>query len=474
MASTNNPFSNFISSFNADPKGEAEGRYIQANTSKTQSEADILKDRLKWRGIFGNATDITPTAKAGELSNPTVDAGAAVKTTGVKAGQNLLFSGLDANGNLIPRPNINARDFGLASLMFGNSPSEATSRMMSPNGGFDKPIAPPRVDAKLAEFTDDNTKVVYRQLAHPDGSGVFNTDGSPAMKPLNPNTVKTTMPSAAGGNVLQTTPGLDGGPPTTTVFNPPGSQIVDPNQLAAAFKIAHATDIAGRGKSPDGMDDLDYIVAKRIGHMDASGKVNPNIPMLNQDELRSIQNLTRTIMAGDASIPLSSAVDAAIDHHTEISQGSIVPKDYDNRGFFDNWLNNNNGNETEKDANSVELPQMGGDKKFSTSKGYKRQLGVVTPETEARGRYSNLKDDDKVVPLSTRLAGNAVDKAGIPGIMAGATGKPEFASKLEMNAAGEPVNVVIGKFYHHQGKFYVGEMQDGGKIVARQITNTKK
>lgn len=467
MASTNNPFSNFISSFNADPKGEAEGRYIQANTSKTQSEADILKDRLKWRGIFGNATDITPTAKAGELSNPTVDAGAAVKTTGVKAGQNLLFSGLDANGNLIPRPNINARDFGLASLMFGNNPSEATSRMMSPNGGFDKPIAPPRVDAKLAEFTDPNTGVTYRQRANADGSGMFQEDGSPAMVPLNPNTVKTTMPSSAGGNVLQTTPGLNGEAPVTTVFNPPGSQIVDPNQLAAAFKIAHATDIAGRGKAPDGMDDLDYIVAKRIGHMDASGKVNPNIPMLNQDELRSIQNLTRTIMSGDASIPLSSAVDAAMDHHDEISRGSIIPRDYDEGWGL--WTNKD-----EVDANNVLLPQMGGNKKFSTSKGYKRQLGVVTPETEARGRYSNLKDDDKVVPLSTRLAGNAVDKAGIPGIMAGATGKPEFASKLEMNAAGDPVNVVIGKFYHHQGKFYVGEMQDGGKIVARQITNTKK
>ena len=476
MASTTNPFVNAINSFAADPKGEAEGRYITANTAKTKNEADILADRLKWRGIFGTATDIATTAKAGELSNPTVDAGAAVRTTGVKGGQNLLFDGLDVNGNLIPKPNISARDFGLASLMFGNNPSEATSRMMSPNGGFDKPVPPvkpPRGDIKLAEYTDPTTNVTWVQRRDADGFGLITDSGQPAMVALNPENAKVTLPSIAGGQGVVAKANPSGGAPVIEQLNLPGSQIVDPNTLANAFKIAHAQDIASRGKSTDGWDDLDFIVAKRIGHVDASGKVNPNVPMLNQDELLSIQNLTRTIMSGDPSIPLGAAVAAAVDHHTEISQGSIVPKDYDNRGFFDNFLGQG-GNESEMDANKVELPQMGGDKKFSTSKGYKRELGEVSPAREARGRYSNLEDTDMVVPLSTRLAGNAVDKAGIPGIIAGATGKPEFASQLKINAAGEPTNVVIGKFYHHQGKFYVGEMQEGGKVIARQITNTKK
>ena len=472
MASQTNPFVNAINSFAADPEGEAKGRYIVANTAKTQNEADILADRIKWRGIFGNATDIAPTAKAGELSNPTVDSGAAYKATGYKGGQKLLFD-IDGQGNLIPKADISPRDFGLASLMFGNNPTETTSRMMSPNGGFDKPAPAPRVDYKLAEYTDPNTGVVYRQRAHPDGSGVFLENGAPAMIALNPETVKTIMPSAAGGQVLQTVAGKDGAPPTTTALNLPGSRVIDPKDLAKAFQIAHANDVKSRGTAPDGMSDIDFLVAKHIGHIGPNGQVNKGVPMLNADELRSIQNLTQTIMGADPSIPLSVAVSAAIDHHKEISQGSIVPKDYDNRGFFDNFLWSG-GASDEKDAAGVELPQLGSGARFSTSKGYIQKSGDVAPATEARGRYSDLPDDVKVVPLSVRLAGNAVDDSGLSSIMSGATGKPEFSTKLERNDKGEPTNLTAGKFYHEGGKFFVAEFGEGGNVVARQITNIKK
>lgn len=460
MASKSNPFVNAINSFNADPEGEAKGRYIVANTAKTQNEADILADRLKWRGVFGNATDIAPTAKAGELSNPTVDTGAAYKATGYKGGQKLLFD-IDSQGNLIPKADINARDFGLASLMFGNNPTEATSRMMSPNGGFDKPTPAPRVDYKLAEYTDPNTGVVYRQRANNDGSGMFLENGAPAMIALNPETVRTIMPSAAGGQVLQTRLGADGAAPTTTALNLPGSNMIDGSKLAQAAKMAHANDAKTRGLAPEGMSDIDFLVAKHIGHIGPNGQVNKGVPMLNADELRSIQNLTQTIMGSDPSIPLSVAVSAAIDHHKDISQGNVTARDYDKGWGW--WLN-----EDEKDAGGVELPQLGG--KFSTSKGYKRETGDVPKERESRGRYSDLGNDTKVVPLSVRLAGNAVDETGLSQIMAGSTGKPEFSTQLP--PAGTALEA--GRFYHDGSKFYVAEFGEGGKVVARQITNIKK
>ena len=468
MASQPNPFVNAINSFNADPEGEAKGRYIQANTSKTQNEADILADRIKWRNIFGTATDISPTAKAGELSNPTVDAGSAFKATGMKGGQNLLFD-IDGQGNLIPKANTTARDFGLASLLMGHAPSEVSSRMMSPNGGFDKPTPAPRIDYKLAEFTDPNTGETYRQRANQDGSGVFKQDGSPDMVVLNPNTVRTIMPSVAGGRALQTTPGKDGAAPTTTELNLSGSTMIDGLQLALASKTAHANDAKTRGVAPEGMSDIDYLVAKHIGHISPSGEVNNGIPMLNADELRSIQNLTARIMGSDPTIPLSVAVSASIDHHKDISQGRVVPKDYDNRGLFDNFLGLG-GAENELDANNVELPQLGKGARFSTSKGYKRELGEVPKQREDRGRYSDLPDDVKVVPLAVRLAGNAVDETGLSQIMAGATGKPEFSTQLP--PTGTPLEA--GKFYHDGSKFYVAEFGSNGAVVARQITNIKK
>lgn len=468
MASQPNPFVNAINSFAADPEGEAKGRYVQANTAKTQNEADILADRLRWRGIFGAATDIAPTAKAGELSNPTVDAGSAFRATGLKGGQNLLFD-IDKGGNLIPRADITPRDFGLASLLMGNAPNQTTSQMMSPTGGFEKPTPAPKVDYKLVEFTDPNTGVTYRQRANSDGSGVIKQDGSPDMVPLNPNTVKTIMPSAANGQVLQTTPGKDGAAPTTTALNLSGSNMIDGSKLAQAAKIAHANDTITRGMAPEGMSNIDYLVAKHIGHISPSGEVNKGVPMLNADELRSIQNLTAKIMGSDPAIPLSVAVAASIDHHKDISQGRVVPRDFDNRGLFDNFLGLG-GSEDELDAAGVELPQLGKGAKFSTSKGYKRELGEVPKQREDRGRYSDLPDDVKVVPLAVRLAGNAVDETGLSQIMAGATGKPEFSTQLP--PAGTPLEA--GKFYHDGSKFYVAEFGSNGAVVARLITNIKK
>lgn len=467
---TVNPFVAGLQSFAADPEGEAKGRYILANTTKTQNEADILADRKKWRALFGQATDITPTAKAGELSNDKVDSGAAYAATGVGSGQKMLFD-TDAQGNLVPKATPpSAKDVGLASILLSRSqPNEVVSRMLSPSGGFDKPLAAPKTDYKLHEFSDTNTGIHYRQLANADGSPRFKENGEPEMAALNPNTVKTTMPSAAGGQVLQTSQSA-GGAPVTTALNLPGSRLIDSTKLSQIARLAHAKDAASRGLAPEGMNDLEFVVAKRIGHIGPDGKVNTGVPMLNPDEVESIKSLTDTIMASDATIPLSMAVSAAIDHHQDIAQGKIVTKDYDNRGFWDNFGGNNNGAADEKDAAGVELPQYGGKREYSTSKGYKRTLGEVLPATASRGKYSDLPDDTKVVPLSVRLAGNAVDETGIAQIMADNTGKPVFSKTLPDDLS----TVKNGEFYHKDGKFYVAEMLEGGKVVPRLITNIKK
>ena len=466
-----NPFVSALQSFAADPEGEAKGRYILANTTKTQNEADILADRKKWRALFGQATDITPTAKAGELSNDKVDSGAAYAATGVGSGQKILFD-TDAQGNLVPKATPpSAKDVGLASILLSRSqPNEVVSRMLSPSGGFDKPLADPKIDYKIHEFSDNNTNIHYRQLVNADGSPKFKANGEPDMVPLNPNTVKTTMPSAAGGQVLQTSQS-GGNAPVTTALNIAGSHLIDNTKLSQIARLAHANDAAARGIAPEGMSDLEFVVAKRIGHIGPDGKENKGVPMLNPDEIESIKSLTDTVMSGDATIPLSMAVSAAIDHHQDMAQGKLVIKDYDNRGFFDNFLGNNNGSDDEKDAAGVELPQYGGGKKYSTSKGYKRSVGEVLPATASRGKYSDLPDDTKVVPLSVRLAGNAVDETGIAQIMANNTGKPVFSKALPDDLS----EVKNGEFYHtRDGKFYVAEMLEGGRVVPRLITNIKK
>lgn len=474
MASTTNPFVAGLQSFAADPEAEAKGRYIQANTAKTQNEADILADRKKWRALFGQANDLNPTVRAGELSNDKIDVTGAYKGNAAAGGAKMLFD-TDTNGNLVPKTDmygrqvpIDPKTFSLASLLMGHAPSEVTSRALG-SGGFDKPLAAPKTDYKLHEFSDTNTGIHYRQLANADGSPRFKENGEPEMAALNPNTVKTTMPSAAGGQVLQTSQSA-GGAPVTTALNLPGSRLIDSTKLSQIARLAHANDAAARGLAPEGMNDLEFVVAKRIGHIGPDGKVNVGVPMLNPDEVESIKSLTDTIMASDATIPLSMAVSAAIDHHQDIAQGKIVTKDYDNRGFWDNFGGNNNGAADEKDAAGVELPQYGGKREYSTSQGYKRTLGEVLPVTASRGKYSDLPDDTKVVPLSVRLAGDAVDETGVAQIMANNTGKPVFSKTLPADLS----TVKNGEFYHKDGKFYVAEMQESGKVVPRLITNIKK
>ena len=472
MASTTNPFVAGLQSFAADPEGEAKGRYITANTAKTQHEADILASRKAWREKFGLATDITPTAKAGELSNDKVDAGAAYAATGTGSGQKMLFD-TDPQGNLIPKKIApTARDVGLASLLLSKQqPGEVVSRMLG-SGGFDKPLAAAKTDYKLHEYSDTNTGIHYRQLANADGSPRFKANGEPEMAPLNPNTVKTTMPGAAGGQVLQTSQAV-GGAPVTTALNLSGSRMIDPNQLTQAIKIAHASDAKSRGIAPTGMNDLEFLIAKKIGHIDGTGK-KTEVPMLNPDEVQSIQRTATWIMSSDPSITLSEATAAAIDSHPDIAKGNIVNKDYDNKGFFDNFLGLG-GSDNEKDAAGIELPQYGGSREYSTSKDYVRNAGTATPDRESRGRYSNIKGDSQVVPLAARLAGDAVNETGIPQIMAGATGRPEFATKLQRDPTTKnPISIEVGKFYHEEGKFYVGDWGPNGTVRARLITNIKK
>jgi hypothetical protein len=460
---TPNPFVAGLQSFMADPEAEAKGRYITANTAKTQNEADILADRKKWRAKFGLATDITPTAIAGELSNDKVDAGAAYGATGVSSGHKMLFD-TDAKGNLVPKATPpTAKDVGLASLLLSKSqPNEVVSRMLSPSGGFDKPLAAAKTDYKLYEFTDTNTGIQYRQLANADGSPKFKGNGEPEMAALNQNTVKTAMPGAAGGQVLQTTQQA-GQAPVTAALKLPGSQLIDPAKLSQIARLAHANDAASRGVAPEGMNDLEFMIAKRINHIGPDGNINKGVPMLNPDEVESIKSLADTIMAGDATIPLSVAVSAAIDHHDDLAKGRTYKGDYD-KGLGI-WINDN-----EKDADKQLLPQYPG-KEYTTSQGYVRKpTDVVSTATRARGKYSNLPDDTKVVPLSVRLAGEAVDETGIAQLMSNNTGKPVFSKALPSVES----ELVAGEFYHQGSKFYVAEFGEGGKVVPRLITNIKK
>jgi hypothetical protein len=506
---TLNPFVAGLQSFAADPEGEAKGRYIMANTAKTQNEADILADRKKWRTLFGGATDITPTAKAGELSNDKVDAGAAYAATGVGSGQRMLFD-TDAGGNLVPKATPpSAKDVGLASILLSRGqPTEVVSRMLSPTGGFDKPLAPAKTDYKLHEFTDANTGIHYRQAANADGSPKFKGNGEPEMVALNPssvkkpvvslheftdtntgihyrqvanadgspkfdasgkpemvalnqNTVKTSMPSAAGGNVLQTSQAA-GAAPVTTTLKVPGSQMIDTSRLSQIARLAHANDAASRGLAPDGMTDLEFVIAKRIGHIGPDGKQNANIPMVNPDEVESIKSLADTIMGGDATIPLSVAVSAAIDHHKDLAAGRTYKGDYDKGLGW--WIT-----DFETDANKQLLPQYK-DKHYTTSSGY-IQKKDATPAQKARGKYSDLPDDAKVVPLSVRLAGDAIDETGIAQLLASNnTGQPVFSTTLPE----KPTDMVAGQFYHKGGKFYIAEFGAGGAVTARLITNIKK
>ena len=506
---TPNPFVAGLQSFAADPEGEAKGRYITANTAKTQHEADILASRKAWRLKFGQAADLTPTAIAGELSNDKVDAGAAYAATGVGSGHKMLFD-TDDKGNLIPKATApSAKDVGLASILLSKSqPNEVVSRMLSPSGGFDKPIAAPKTDYKLHEYTDNNTGIHYRQTANVDGSPKFDSGGKPEMVALNPSsvkkpqvslheytdtntgihyrqianadgspkfdsggrpemvalnqeTVKTTMPTAAGGNVLQTSQ-VAGSAPVTAALKLPGSQLIDPARLSRIAAAAHANDRTSRGMAPDGMSDIEFLIAKRVNHIGPDGAVNTKVPMLNPDEVESIKSLTDTIMSGDATIPLSVAVGAAIDHHKDVALGRTYKGDYD-KGW--GWYLNND----ETDADNVELPQYKG-KTYTTSNNYKQNKGVeVSAETLARGKHSDLTDDAKIVPLSVRLAGEAIDETGIAQLMANNTGKPVFSTALPADSA-----LKNGQFYHKGGKFYVAELGPGDKVVARLITNIKK
>lgn len=467
MASTTNPFVAGLQSFAADPEGEAKGRYITANTAKTQNEADILADRKKWRTLFGQATDLNPTIRAGELSNDRVDVTGAYKGNAAAGGAKMLFD-TDANGNLVPKTDmygrqapIDPKTFSLASLLMGHAPNEVTSRALG-SGGFDKPLSAPKTDYKLYEFTDTNTGIQYRQLANEDGSPKFKSGGQPDMVALNQNTVKTAMPGAAGGQVLQTTQQA-GQAPVTAALKLPGSQLIDPAKLSQISRLAHANDAASRGVAPEGMSDLEFMIAKRINHIGPDGNINKGVPMLNPDEVESIKSLADTIMAGDATIPLSVAVSAALDHHKDLAQGRTYKGDYDKGWGW--WLNSN-----EKDAAEQELPQYPG-KEYTTSKGYIRKPNdVVSTATRARGKYSDLPDDTKVVPLSVRLAGEAVDETGIAQLMSNNTGKPVFSKALPSVES----ELVAGQFYHQGSKFYVAEFGEGGKVVPRLITNIKK
>jgi hypothetical protein len=174
-------------------------------------------------------------------------------------------------------------------------------------------------------------------------------------------------------------------------------------------------------------------------------------------------------MGQDPMIPLSVAVSAAIDHHEDIARGRIVTKDYDNRGVFDNFFGWG-GADNEKDAAGVELPQFGGSKKYSTSQSYVRQTGGTTDAYKRKGQYSDLKEDMRIVPLAVRIAGDAVDETGIPGILAGSTGKPEFSTPIPE----KPSDLVAGQFYHEGSKFYVAELGPSGRTTLRLITNIKK
>lgn len=467
MASTTNPFVAGLQSFAADPEAEAKGRYITANTAKTQNEADILADRKKWRALFGQANDLNPTVRAGELSNDRVDVTGAYKGNAAAGGAKMLFD-TDSNGNLVPKTDMYGRQapvdpktFSLASLLMGHAPSEVTSRALG-SGGFDKPLAAPKTDYKLADFTDTNTGIYYRQLANADGTPKFKDNGEPEMAPLNPNTVKTTMPGAAGGQVLQTSQAA-GAAPVTTTLKLSGSQLVDPSKLSQIARLAHSNDAASRGIAPEGMSDLEFMIAKRINHIGPDGNVNKGVPMLNPDEVESIKSLSDTIMAGDATIPLSVAVSAAIDHHSDIAKGRTYKGDYD-KGFGI-WINDN-----EKDAAKELLPQYPG-KEYTTSQSYVRKpTESASAATLARGKYSDLPDDTKVVPLSVRLAGEAVDDTGIAQLLSNNTGKPVFSTTLPANES----ELVAGHFYHQGSKFYVAEFGEGGKVVPRLITNIKK
>lgn len=492
MASTTNPFVSALNSFAADPEAEAKGRYIQANTAKTQNEADILADRKKWRALFGQAGDLNPTVRAGELSNDRIDVTGAYKGNAAAGGAKMLFD-TDASGNLVPKTDmwgrqapVDPKTFSLASLLMGHAPSEVTSRAMG-SGGFDKPIAAPKVDYKLAEYTDQNSGVVYRQDAHEDGSPKFYKDGTPVMTPLNPDTKKISQPSVAGGKAVETTVNFpdvkdkDGkvigrsknGVQTNRELTLPGSNVINGSQLAQAARMAHAADEARRGKPIDGMSDVEFLAGKRIGSINADGTANKGRPALNPDEMDSIEHLVQKIMASDPTIPLSVAVTSAMDHHEDIAKGEIVTKDYDNRGWFDNFLGLG-GADNEKDAAGVELPQFGKDKEFTTSKNYKRALGVVPEATANRGKYSNIKDDTVIVPSGVRLSEQAKDDTSMAALLSGATGKPEYAEQIVRDAAGNPTGLKAGQFYHDKGKFYVADIAESGKVVARLVTNSKE
>lgn len=415
MAKESNPFSNFLESWGTDPEAQAKGNVYSATAQLKSGEAARMQDILAARARFANNPNISPTVRDIALARENMDAENAMTGEGIYRSNSVLTS-IDKNGNVVKNPNLTTQDYRLANSLRGKGDTGNGFKVENVNGF---PFA----------ITD---------------SGI---------SPLLNKVEKIVPPSVVGGQNIKVTSSLDenGNLVQNAVQAPtPGAFTISSGDYQAAARARQASYLTRNRAAIDYADGpYSYAINKAIGAIDSAG--NPTgIPVLNPLETEAITNLAKQY-EGAGYMP-DEAIRAALMRFKSINQqGGVVTKDFDNRGIGDGWFNFDD----EKDAFGNELPQFGGNARYSASK----DLNIK--------KLPGLEPGEAIVPFMTQLAGQS-DQGNIATMLAGAAVSPDTAS-LQPS---DPNSLLIeGKFYHDgTGKFFRAQPDENGKIVLKQVT----
>jgi hypothetical protein len=404
MAKESNPFSNFLESWGTDPEAQAKGHVYSATAQLKSSEAARMQDILAARQRVRDAQGMSPLVKDLALATENVNADNAMSGQGKFLGNEILA-----------KPIISDQDFTKANLLYGNAYS----------GGSKEQV------------------VEVNGIPHALRGGV--------LVPLMNSVTKTSQALTPGGKDLNVTSKSDGKTVTTETTSTPikGAYTMSTADLVNVNKLRQSSHLARNQaalKYPGGPHN--FAINQKIGAIDGAGKPT-DIPPLNPLQSDAVIAIAKRFEAG-GWMP-DEAIDIALSYFPDINKtGGIVTKDFDNRGFGDSWFNNDD----EKDASGNELPQLGGNAKYSATKNLNiKNLG-------------GLGAGEEPVPYNTLVAAQS-DEGNLPTLLSGSAERPQTATVLPSDLTlSQP-----GKIYHDgNGRFFVVEKDAKGELSKRQIT----
>jgi hypothetical protein len=404
MAKESNPFSNFLESWGTDPEAEAKGHVYSATAQLKSGEAARMQDILAARQRVRDAQGMSPLVKDLALSTEHVNADNAMSGQGKFLGNEILS-----------KPVVSDQDFNKANLFYGNTYS----------GGGKQQVV--------------------------EVNGIPHVLNGTTLTPLMKSVTKTQPALTAGGANLNTTYTSDGknvnsetiATPIHGAFNVSTADLVNVNKLRQASHLARNQAAL---KYPGGP--YNFAINQKIGAIDGAGKAT-GVPPLNPLQSDAVIAIAKKFEAG-GWMP-DEAIDAALSYFPDINKsGGIVTKDFDNRGFGDSWFSFDD----EKDALGNELPQLGGNAKYSATK----NLNI--------NNLGGLSAGEEPVPYNTLVAAQS-DEGNLPTLLSGSAVRPQTATLLPSDLTlSQP-----GKIYHDgHGKFFVVEKDANGKLSSRQIT----